>query len=781
MTKKRAKRGSPRTTTRNPGGKKRSWRSAIFIFFAKLSLVVIAISAAGLVYLDAQIREKFEGKRWAIPAKVYARPLELYPGLHLSQAALKVELQGLGYKLGSRASRPGSATWGNGRADLYTRGFDFPEGVEPSQRLSLQFQQGQLSSIRNESGRSVALARLEPILIGGIYPGDHEDRELVRLQDVPKLLPTALVAVEDRDFYSHIGISFKGIARAMWVNIRAGGFVQGGSTLTQQLIKNFYLTSERTLARKLLEIPMSVLLELHYSKDEILEAYLNEVYLGQDGARAIHGFAQGSLFYFGRPVSELDLHQIALLAGLVKGPSYYDPRRHPERATDRRNLVLKLLLDQAYITDDEYQIASKQPLEVISGSSRQKGAYPAYLDVVKRQLRTEYREEDLSSEGIRVFTALDPLVQKHGADALATQLDGLEKRYTKRATDLQGSLVVTDPQTGELLAVVGDRNARFDGFNRALDAYRPIGSLVKPAVYLTALERGYTLISPLDDSPVSLKQPNGSVWQPENFDGKANGQVPLYEALSHSYNLATAHLGLDLGVETVTRTLAKLGVEKEIPPYPSVLLGAVPLSPLEVAQMYQTIAANGFRMPLRAIRRVTDAQGSELSRYPFQLEQSVPPDTVHLLHYALQAVAREGTARSLYQKLPGNLNAAGKTGTSDQQRDSWFAGFTGNRLAVVWVGKDNNQPLPFTGSGGALRVWTDLMERESPEPYLTLKPENVDYFWVNPDQQMLTDPECSGARSVPFIRGTEPKDSLGCFGSGTGGANPLNWFRRWFR
>lgn len=785
MTKKRNK------PSKQSESLKSRWLRAVFIFFLKLGLVASAFAAVGMIYLDAQLKEKFEGKRWAIPAKVYARPLELYPGLTLSQDAFKAELQGLGYKLVQRADRPGSAVWGRGRVELYTRGFDFPEGVEPPRRLSLNFTGAQLTGITDLNGGSTALARLEPIMIGGIYPGDNEDRELVQLESVPQLLPNALVAVEDRDFYDHFGISLKGIARAMWVNLRAGRFVQGGSTLTQQLIKNFYLTSERTLARKFLEIPMAMLLELHYTKEEILEAYLNEVYLGQDGARAIHGFGQGAQFYFGRPLAELDTHQLALMAGLIKGPSYYDPRRNPERALERRNLVLKMLLDQNYLGAQEYSWAIAQPLEVVSRGSRHKGAYPAYLDIVKRQLRSEYREEDLNSEGVRVFTALDPLVHHHAASALETELDKLAQRYGAKGQDLQGSVVVTDPQTGEVLALVGDRDARFDGFNRALDAYRPIGSLVKPALYLSALESGYTLISPLNDRTLRLAQPDGSVWEPQNFDGEPKGEVPLFEALSRSYNLSTAHLGLELGAEKLVRMLERLGVEKAIDPYPSLFLGALALAPIEVAQVYQTLAANGFRMPLRAIRRVTDAQNRELSRYPFNLEQISDPATVHLLHYALQAVAREGTARSVYQVLAPDLNVLGKTGTSDQQRDSWFAGFAGNRLAVVWVGRDDNGSLPFTGSGGALKVWTELMRQERPEPYLAIKPESVEYFWVDAVRGVLTDPSCSGARSVPFIRGTEPRQRVSCSGqlrtespssaSQGSGDSLLDWFNGWFR
>ena len=763
---------------------KKNWLKGLFWFLVKLTSVALVFSGVGLVYLDAQIRDKFEGKRWAVPAKVYARPLELFPGQLLDKQSIELELKALGYSLGNQVNRPGTARVGHQQIDIYTRGFDFPEGREASQLIRLRLDQGRLSSLADQQGRSLTLTRLEPILIGGIYPGHNEDRELVRLSDVPDLLPKALVVVEDRDFYEHAGISLKGIARAMWVNLRAGRFVQGGSTLTQQLIKNFYLTSERTLARKLLELPMAVLLDLHYAKDDILEAYLNEVYLGQDGARAIHGFGQGSLFYFGRPASELELHQVALLAGLVKGPSYYDPRRHPDRALARRDLVLRLLADQQVISTQDYQRALKQPLEVIKKGSRLKGAYPAYLDVVKRQLRSEYREEDLNSEGLRIFTALNPVVHQHTANALSSRIATLEKTHGASVKPLQAASVVTDPQTGELLAVVGDRNSRFAGFNRAIDAYRPIGSLVKPATFLAALEKGYNLTTPLTDRAFEMVQPDGSVWAPENFDGKEQGDVPLFQALTRSYNLSSAQLGLAIGLDPVIDMLQRLGVDTDIQPYPSLLLGALNLSPIQVAQMYQTIAANGFRMPLRAIRRVTDAYGDELSRYPFKLEQVIEPQTVHLLHYALQSVAREGTARSLYKRLPENLNVAGKTGTSDQQRDSWFAGFTGNRLAVVWIGRDDNRALPFTGSGGALRAWTDLMVNDRPEPYLALKPRDIEYHWVDAGSNQLTDQSCQGARSIPYIVGTEPQTRVSCTGKRAPGDvvnSPIEWFKRWFR
>ncbi len=776
MTKKRtttAKRSASRQAKR-PSRLRR-----LLGWLLKLGVVLSVIAGVGLIYLDAQVRSKFEGKRWALPAKVYARPLELYPGQKLAMDELKQELRALGYRFERQASRPGSVEWASSRARIHSRGFNFPDGAEPSHNMLLSFSGDRLESIRAQGGQQLPLVRLEPILIGGIYPRSNEDRDLIKLEQAPPHLAQALVTVEDRAFYEHHGVSLKGIARAMWVNIRAGRFAQGGSTLTQQLIKNFYLTSDRTLSRKLLELPMAVLLELHYSKEEILEAYLNEVYLGQSGSRAIHGFGLASQYFFARPITELELHQVALLVGMVKGPSWYDPRRHPERALERRNLVLKMLFEQRHISRAEYDEAQGRTLGVVQQRSLHKGMYPAYLDLVKRKLREEYRDDDLATEGLRIFTTLDPLVQTRAEAALEQSLKQLEQRYGNKAAGLEASMVVTDPQTGEVLALIGGRETRYEGFNRALDALRPIGSLVKPAVYLAALEQGYTLATPLQDEPFELKQPDGSLWQPQNFDRRSHGVVPLHRSLALSYNQSTARLGMEVGLGRVIDMLERLGAERELKSFPSLLLGAQALSPLELASIYQTIAANGFKMPLRVIRRVTDAEGKELSRYPFTLKQQVKPEIVHLMQYALQEVAREGTARSVYNTLPANLNVAGKTGTSNDQRDSWFAGFTGDRLAVVWLGRDDNTSLPFTGSSGALRVWTELMRRERPEPFIATRPAGVEYVWIDEATGLRSDERCEGARQLPFLKGTAPEQSVDC-----GLHNPINrsldWFRNWF-
>jgi len=775
-TKKPTRSRKARKTT--PTFKQKLLSTSYKVFFAMIVLFGIA-----LVFVDIHIRQQFEGKRWAVPAKVYARPLELYAGLSLSLDDLKIELRGLGYQFVSKVSQPGQAEFSTSKAIIYSRGFNFPDGNEQAQQIVLDFSNDLLTNVRGYQGNPISLVRLEPILVGGIYPLNNEDRDLIQLQDAPQQLIDALIAIEDRDYYQHLGISPRGIARAMWINIQAGSFVQGGSTLTQQLIKNFYLNSDRNLARKLMEIPMAMLLELHYSKDEILEAYLNEIYVGQEGARAIHGFGTAAHYYFAQPIQELKLHQVALLAGLVKGPSFYDPRRHPERAKARRNLVLRALNEQNSITDAEYKRAITMPLGIVERSSLLKGAYPAYLDLVKRQLRETYQDADLNSEGLRVFTSLNPIAQNKAEAALVDTITKLEKLHGKKLKQLQGSVVVTEPQTGEVIAIVGGRQTRYQGFNRALDAVRPIGSLVKPAVYLTAIEQGYTLISEIDDSPYKLAMKGGQVWNPENFNHKSNGMVPLHEAIAQSYNLATARLGMTLGLDKVISTMQRLGVTRPMNAFPSLLLGAQGLSPMEVATMYQTIAANGFQMPLRSIRMVTDKAGQELSSYPFQLKQTVSSNSIHLLQYMMQETARIGTARSIYQHLPADINAAGKTGTSDQQRDSWFAGFTGNRLAIVWLGQDDNASLPFTGASGALQAWIAYMASETLQPFVAASPEGIEYVWIDPQSGQLSAEYCLGAQQMPFLLGTGPTLAIDCVDQHDDNpvSKSIDWVKQLFR
>ena len=623
-----------------------------------------------------------------------------------------------------------------------------------------------------------AVADLEPLMIGGIYPKNLEDRILIKLDQVPPYLLETLVAVEDRDFYSHWGVSPKSIARAVWVNTSGGKMTQGGSTLTQQLVKNFYLTSERSLTRKLTEAMMAMLLELHYDKREILEAYLNEVFVGQDGQRAVHGFGLASQFFFSQPLSELKLHQIALLVGMVKGPSYYNPRRHPERALARRNLVLDLVAEQGVASQAEVDAAKKMPLGVTKRGSLADSSFPAFLDLVKRQLRQDYRDEDLTEEGLRIFTSFDPILQMKAEASVNDTFKRLAGR--KGSDDVEAAMVVTNPETGEVQAMIGSRQASYAGFNRALDAVRPIGSLIKPAVYLTALEKPsqYTLTSWLSDDPLSVKGANGQVWKPQNYDRRSHGTVFLYQGLAHSYNLSTARLGLEVGVPNVLKTLGRLGVTREFPAFPSMLLGAGGLTPIEVATMYQTLANGGFNTPMRGIRSVLTAEGEPLKRYPFQIEQRFDPASIYLIQNAMQRVMREGTGSSVYNVLPKTLTLAGKTGTSNDSRDSWFAGFSQDLLAVVWLGRDDNGPTPLTGASGALQVWTEFMRKADPLPLDMPLPDNVVQAWVDANTGMGSDPSCPNVVQMPYIRGSQPAAGPAC-----GIRAPVNevmdWVRGW--
>ncbi len=367
---------------------------------------------------------------------------------------------------------------------------------------------------------------------------------------------------------------------------------------------------------------MALLLEMHYSKDEILETYLNEVFLGQDASRAIHGFGLASYFYFDRPLDRLEPQEIATLVGMVKGPSVYDPRNHPELALKRRNVVLQEMASQNVITQAQFLAARRKPLGVVQRAPAGTSPYPAFLQFVHRQLERDYREEDLRSEGLRIFTTLDPFVQHQAEEALQSRLAAIEKASRIAANTLEGAVVVSSTQTGEIQAMVGGRDARYAGYNRALDAQRSIGSLVKPIVYLTALEdpQRYTLITPLDDSPLVWSQQGTPDWKPQNYDRQFHGQVQLRTALAHSYNVATARLGIELGVDNILDKLPLFGIERRPPPFASSLLGAFGLSPVEVSQLYQTFADGGFRTPLRAIRVIVTAEGKPLQRFPLNVE-----------------------------------------------------------------------------------------------------------------------------------------------------------------
>lgn len=739
------------------------------MFIRRILLAGLVIGVAYSIYLDFVVRGQFEGRRWAIPARVYARPLELYEGLRLSQADLIKELQALNYQRSAVPGRPGSFTVGQDSVALMTRPFTYWDGSEVPQSVRVLFTNDTVRAVENNSGQgAIGLVRLDPVRIASIYPSHNEDRILVKLDEVPKDLISALLVIEDRDFYQHYGVAPKAIARAMWQNIRAGEAVQGGSTLTQQLVKNFFLTSTRSLVRKGNEAIMALLLEAHYDKDEILQAYLNEVYLGQSGKQAIHGFGLASQFYFGRTLQQLDLSQKALLAAMVKGPSFYDPRRHPQRTLTRRNLVLDVMFEQGLISKDVLRKEKIRPLAIIPKPHSGSSDYPAFMQLVRRQLQRDYKSEDLASEGLQIFTTFDPQVQWQTERAVSARINSLETSRKLEKGILQAAAVITTVEGAEVLAVIGDRNPRYAGFNRALDAIRPIGSLIKPAVYLAALEKSsrFTLATVLNDSPLSMQIKRDEVWQPLNYDKKFLGDVLLYDALVQSRNIPSIRLAQQVGIENVASALQRLGVQRPVHAHASLALGTAAFSPVEMAQVYQTFAAGGFRSPLRAIREVLNAEGKPLQRYPLTVEQAYSTESIYLLNDALQAVTRTGTASKLTELLPAGMTVAGKTGTTDDARDSWFAGFSGDRVAVVWVGADDNSPIGLTGSSGAMLVWRDIFARIATKPFQTQQPEAVDYVTIDRASGKRGSETCADVIKLPFIRGSAPDETAPCAGGG---------------
>ena len=769
-----------RKPTRKKQAKKRPGIIRRLFRFAMLLVGLgIGLGVPWTIWLDMQVRDEFEGRIWDVPSRVYARPLSLYSGKILSREALLTELRAAGYKKTGQASMSGSYSVSGNRFDIHRRAFTFDDGAVAEDRILLNLSSGSIRQVSDLSGSDPGIVRLDPAEIASIYPLHDEDRTLVVLTDMPGLLVTGLQAVEDRQFKHHHGVALRSIARAFVANLKAGQAVQGGSTLTQQLVKNYFLSSERTLVRKANEAIMAVLLEIHYDKAQILEAYINEIYLGQQGKHGIHGFGRASEFYFDRPLRDLEPQHIALLLGMVRGASLYNPRRNPQRARLRRDQVLDIFATTGLMIAAEVKTAKASPLGVTENPRSGGSRYPAFLDLVRRQLKRDYRASDLNSEGLRIFTTLAPSEQEYAQHAVTNGLEDLHQRGLP--LDLQSALVLADVASGEVRALVGDRVAGRNYFNRALDARRQIGSVVKPLVYLLALEHDsdYNLITPVQDEPISLRQPDGSLWSPANYDHKSHGELPLLDALIHSYNQATVQVGLKVGVANLIRKIRQLGVNAEIPTVPATLLGAVELTPIEVTQMYQSLAAGGYSVPLRSVTAVLTPHGELLSRYPLRMMPLERRDAIAILNFALTQVVERGTAKNLYGQLDNKVMIAGKTGTTNERRDSWFVGYTRNRVAVSWVGRDDNRPAGVTGGNAAMRVWAGLFRNLPMEPVDLRMPDGANFVWVDIQQQALTDPSCSGAVQIPFIVDSEPARSTKCLQK-FADRNKKSLWRKWF-
>lgn len=735
-------------------------RVLVFVF-----LIAGVVGGYWLYNLNAQVVNQFEGRKWAVPAHVYSRPQELYPGLKLTQASFVDQLEKLGYRKVKKLERQASYLIAENSVSLITRPYQFWEENQPAMAIRIEFSDDRLRSLVNlRNSNFIDEVRLEPRLIGSLRPGQHEDRDLIKIDEVPPEFILSLLATEDRKFLNHHGVNFISIARAVVVNFKAGRVVQGGSTITQQLVKNFYLTSDRTIERKLKEMVMAIMLEFHYEKHEILETYINEVYLGQAGNRAIHGFQLASKFYFGRPLQELNTHESALLVGLIKGPSYYNPFKNPERATHRRNVVLDIMFAEKAISEEELAVIKRRSLGVRKSTLLSKSAYPAFLDLIRRQLSDQYDEALLQSEGLAIYTTMDLAVQQAADNALKQTIETIESERKIEDGKLQGAIIVLRASSGEILALTSDRNTDYAGFNRALDAKRSIGSLVKPALYLAAFEQTdkYTLMSTIADSPLTIIDSSNKKWSPGNYDKMFHGNVTLVDALARSYNVPAVRVGMDIGIESVIYTMQKLGLQSEIQNYPSTLLGASQHTPIEISQMFQTIANDGFKSPLRGILTIQSADNEPLERYPLQSSRVVSAASSYLLDYGLRQVVDYGTARALGSQFPPGYAIAGKTGTTNDYRDSWFAGYSSDLVGIVWLGRDDNKSIGLTGASGALRVWQQLFSQLRLREWPDVPPPDVRYVSVNKLTGLQTEPECELAISIPFLVGSEPTETQSC-------------------
>lgn len=718
----------------------------------KVTVIIGICIAFYLVYLDAQIKPRFEGNKWQVPAQIFARPLILDLKQEIDIKEVIDELNLLSYRKSANADSVGEYQVLTDALIIYRREFYYPDKIYPEQKIKIQWDGTRISQIGLiDSNVNFTRTSLEPWLVSRLTSGLEEDRMLLSEAELPELLKTALIVVEDQDFYDHHGVAPLSILRALLANISAGRTVQGGSTLTQQLVKNLFLTREQSYIRKLKEAAMAMVIDFRYSKDEILTAYINEVFLAQNGAVAVHGFGLGSHYFFNKPLDELEIQEIATLVGLVKGPSFYDPKRHIERATERRNLVLRLLFQANEITRLEYEKSINTPLKTFDSPSLASGKHPAFMSKVSQEIKEVVALEETRKSGIKVFTTLDINTQRRAERALKTIVEQKSKAY--KQPDLEAALVISDIASGGIRAIVGGKQTDYSGFNRALHAIRPIGSLVKPVTFLAALEQPnlFNLATLLKDEPLSFEDADGKKWRPQNADKQFRGSVSLIQALVNSYNVPSVNLAQQIGFDEVVDSLNRLGGDVSAQALPSVALGAVEFSPLQINQIYQTISNNGVYKPLYSLFAVTTHDEKLLWKRESREQIRANEDATYLLNYALHKVTTEGTARALAKEFP-NINMAGKTGTTDDYRDSWFVGFDRNLVTSIWMGNDNNQPINMSGATGALPIYIALQKQQSPKTLVRRFPASLTIAHFDKTNGQPTLPGCPDVISLPAIK-----------------------------
>ncbi|MEM7410073.1 MAG: PBP1A family penicillin-binding protein [Myxococcota bacterium] len=763
---KARKRGGKRREPARPASPR--WMRAVGWAVLIVSFTAGFVSVGAVLALDRQVRARLDHVQFRVPSRVYSAPTILYPGFPWKAFGLRETLERLGYRETDPRERlpRGQFVWSDSELRVHLRAFAHPSRPEPARDVVLRLGKTTIRDIREHDGGSkLGAVLLEPEHLGAYYGPSREQRELVRLNDLPEHLVDAVLAVEDQRFESHAGIDVRRIVGALLANLRAGRVAQGGSTLTQQLVKNFFLSPERTFQRKLTEAVMALLVEARYEKDAILEAYLNEIYLGQRGATAVHGVGEAARLYFGKPASRLSVAESGLIAAIIQSPNGISPHRDPERARKRRDLVLDLMHKQGRLEEVDHARAVGTPLR-LARVTTESGDTRFFLDHLHRQLRDTYGESQLTEAGLRIYSTLDHRLQRIAADALREGLARIEKRRPKLVSDdpkrqLQGCLVALRPQTGELLALVGGRDYRRSQFDRCTQAKRQPGSVFKPFVYIAGLEpRGsgpaITLASVLDDSPLELQTPEGR-WRPQNHDGTFNDEVGVREAMERSLNVATVRLADEVGLRQVVRVARRLGIESTLPAVPSLALGTAEISPLELARAYATIANGGVRPETQTIEDVVDQEEAVLERREMRYQRVLDAGTAYLATSLLEGVATRGTAAAVRR---GGLRGpiAAKTGTTDAEKDLWFVGFTPDVVAVVWVGFDDPRSVGLSSSSGALPIWRDFIRGATGGRVRGAfrRPKNLEEAEIAPSSGALALADCPERRTEVFLPGTLP-------------------------
>lgn len=735
----------------------------------KVALFALLLLGFYMLYLDAWVQNKMAGDKWETPVKVYGRTLQLYPGKFANKRDVVNELKLLNYQQKKQVVEPGNMLVHKQFIELYRREFVDANNQYAPKKIRVGFNGdfiAQVQHVVDGQWQNTDMVEVEPLLISRHSDSNNEDRDIINLAMVPEWMVDTLLQVEDRNFYHHHGIAPLAIVRALWANITAGRKVQGGSTLTQQLAKNLLLNDRRkSYIRKFKEALVALILDYRFSKDDILEAYFNEIYLGQDGNKAVHGFSLASQFYFSKPLVELEYHEFALLVAVVKGPSYYNPVKRQQRALARRDLVLQMMVSENIIDANSYANYIEKPIVISRSRITGRSLFPSYMQLVDQELKNNHSDIN-SNNGLLVFTGLDPVLQSRSQPLFKSSLVQLQKQ--KKQTNINGAMVSIDLDNGAISALIGDKQADSLGFNRALNANRNIGSLVKPAVYLAALKQpDYSLLSKLSNQAITMKNNKNQLWQPQNYDKTTSESVLLADSLVESKNIPTVDLGMKLGLKTVINQLQQLGVEQKIPQYPSILLGAISMSPLEVAKMYQPFASFGQKLSVGAITSITDGDGVPVWQKDTSSEQLVPYETAYVVNSALTQVTKTGTAKRLGMYYP-KLTFAGKTGTTDDLRDSWFVGFDQNKLTAVWVGNDDNSPVELTGSQGALSVFIKLQGAVKSQPLLNPQPNQLQQVYYDRTKDQIYKDECGEAQLVVIN-----KNKLGKIKSCPG---LFNWF-----